>query len=124
MISLQHIPIFHLSYSCQTTTVSSKLRVTLDESVNGNTVVGDASSDTLTVNASSTFDNGLTVASGATVIPSGSISKAAVNSLNSDLTTLSTAISNLAATKEDSSVVGSKIATAVAAIVAIVHPKR
>jgi hypothetical protein len=42
-----------------TTTLNSKLVVALDESTNGNTTIGDASTDTLTVKASTTFQAGV-----------------------------------------------------------------
>jgi hypothetical protein len=69
-----------------TLTVQSKLICTLDELQNGNTTIGDASTDLLTVNATPTFNNGLTIASGSVSVPSASIAQAAVNGLSTALT--------------------------------------
>jgi hypothetical protein len=48
-----------LSYDSgtNTTTINSKLKVNLDDQLNGNTIIGDQSTDTLTVNAVTTFNN-------------------------------------------------------------------
>jgi adenosyl cobinamide kinase/adenosyl cobinamide phosphate guanylyltransferase len=43
--------------STNTTTVNSKVVVALDEFLNGNTTIGDSSSDTLVVNAATTFNS-------------------------------------------------------------------
>jgi hypothetical protein len=47
-----------------TTTINSKLVVSLDELTNGNTIIGNALTDNLTVNALSTFNNDINISTG------------------------------------------------------------
>jgi hypothetical protein len=76
-----------LSYNSgtNTLTVQSKLVCALDESSNATTTIGDASSDILTIYATPTFNNGLTVASGSVSFPSASIAQSSINGLSTAL---------------------------------------
>ena len=68
-----------LSYSGGTTVINSKLSVNLDDQLKGNTIIGDQLTDTLSVNAITTFNNP------SVTFQNNSISQSAVNGLTSKL---------------------------------------
>lgn len=90
-----------LSYSGGTTTINSKLIVNLDDTLKGNTIIGDQTTDTLTINAITQLNNNLSTTGNIILSDNSNL----VNRLVADETNISNISSQLTNKAEKSQII-------------------